>query len=141
MQAQQKASELHDRLETSSLLQEHALPTKADGSADGAVVTELIAETLASFASPSNPLTAEDKSVLKKFLGSMMDAFMPVVDGAVGGDLEQLMQQFVGQVDSHAARAEQVGAQTLLESSEAGIDGNTLSSLADKFFAHIEQNL
>jgi hypothetical protein len=140
-QAQQKAREIHEKLDTSNLIQNDSnlFVVKPDGSIDTNAAAKFVTEAISSLASPSNPLSEDEKHVLEEFIGGFVRVLTP------SADLERVAEIFSTKMDfiekKAAGNDQRLGSQSLVDiGSGTGIDVPALTELAEKFLQHLEQN-
>jgi hypothetical protein len=120
------------------------LGIKEDGTIDADVAADQMTDILSKMASPSNPLTDEEKNVLKELITGFSRAFAPSKETtmALQKDFEKIVESFSAHPDTASKKDELVGASNLLSifsETKQGFDTKMLTELTEKFLDTMEK--
>jgi hypothetical protein len=148
MQAEKKAREVGELAEVQNLMQTGSetglFGMKADGTIDADAAADQMTELLSKMASPSNPLTTDEKDVLHELIAGFSRAFAPTKETteALQQDFEKLVGSFVPTDNKNAKADELTGATNLLSmfsDSKQAFDTKMLTDLTEKFLDSMEK--
>jgi len=144
MQAEKKAREWSELKDAQNLVQTDAslFGMKADGTIDPNAAADQMTDVLAKMASPSNPLSTEEKDVLHELISGFSRAFAPTKDttAALQKDFEKLMDGFAAPKTDK--KDEMLGTTNLLSvfsEGKQGFDTKLLTDLTEKFLDSMEK--
>merc|ERR1712048_501426 len=147
MQAEKKAREFSKLRDAQTLVQTDSATglfgMKSDGSIDADAAADQMTEILSKMASPSNPLTSEEKNVLHELISGFSRAFAPTKETtqALQKDFEKLVGQFA-KPSANDKKDELTGATNLLSvfsESKQPFDTKILTDLTEKFLDSMEK--
>merc|ERR1712019_207003 len=119
MQAEKKAREFIELKDTQTLMQTGAetglFGMKSDGTVDPDVAADQMTDILSKMASPSNPLTSEEKNVLHDLISGFSRAFAPTKEttASLQKDFDKLVDAFSSDL-TNQKKDELTGATNLL---------------------------
>merc|ERR1712127_383267 len=142
MQAEKKTREVSELADVQNLMQTGAetglFGMKSDGTIDADAAAEQMTDLLSNMASPTNPLTSDEKNVLHELIAGFSRAFAPPKETteALQQDFEKLVGSLAPQDDKNAKADELTGATNLLSMFS---DTKMLTDLTEKFLDSMEK--
>jgi len=140
-----KANKIHEDLQTQNLIQSSSelFGVSEDETINPDAIATQITSALSGLATPSNPLTQEEKNVLHSLIRGFAQVFSPNPQESTS-DFQEMAKDMSEKVGQHAGKHDNLlEPQTLLgvftSGDESGINTKLITDLAESFLSTFEK--